>query len=321
MVYVSVSVYNDGSLLEECLAAVRAELPDAEIVVVDGRYETWPAGADNSTDETPTVCQHHDAAYVPAGPFDRECDKHQYRVDHTPDDEWMLLLDADERLVAFDEDALEAETAYRPRIFNPLVYGPACVYWPRIFKPGWVEEINRWDAYLFDAPVDRTDAVTIAHRHDLRDRDYREAKYERFANEGRAGRYDEAFDTYLNDEWEVPEQRFDSCPACGGDRIWSLATQYGPDGAMSRVGVCLSGDGCWTGTEPVTVDDYQYLPADVQRGFDEDPMQLRAELLDAGCPFISGGLDRFLRMRPVVESWVSESFNEDTPAGREVIQG
>lgn len=313
---VSVSAYQDADLLDGCLESIRETLGSVSIQVVDGAYRTWPGWEDapNSTDMTGAVCEDWGADHDPAGPFVRERDKHVYRVEQAPEGEWCLLLDADERLLEFDRGALNEQTAYQPRIANSLVYGPAAVYWPRLFKPEWVQSINRWDAYLFDVPCEKTDAVTILHRHDLRDRDYREAKYERFGNEGRRGRYEGSFETYLNDDWGAD---FSTCPRCGSESVTrSQITNHGPNGEYSYVEACVNGDGCYAHVEPVEVGEWRYLPDAYERGFAEDPARLRLELMDAGCPFVGGLSVERLRdeFGPVTRIWIEENLtNEREP--------
>jgi hypothetical protein len=315
--YVSISAYNDADLLEGCLTSIRDVLPDARIDVVDGKYESWPEGDDNSTDATPTLAREHGANYYAAGPFHRECDKHEHRVALAPDGELALFIDADERLLKFDPDALPRATAIQPRIANALVYGPKSVYWPRIFKPNWVQSINRWDSYLFDVECERSDAVTIVHRHDLRDRSYREAKYDRFEAEGRTGRYEDAFTTYLEDEWDAD---LETCPECGRESVSrTQLTQYGSTVAeFSAVETCVAGDRCHAAIREYSIEnEYRYLPDDWQRGFEEDRERLRAELIDAGCPFVgtttASNLDR---MRPAICIWINEHLGD---AEREVF--
>lgn len=311
MTHVSISAYNDADLVGPCLQSVRDVLPDASITVVDGKYETFrPDAEPNSTDDTGAVARSYEATYDPAGPFERERDKHVYRVESAPD-ELCLFMDADERLLQFNHDALQPETAYSPRLYNALVYGPVSVYWPRIHRPEWIKSINRWDAYLYSVPHERTDAVTIIHRHDLRDRDYREAKYQRFEREDRDGRYDDYMDEYLNDDWGVD---FDSCPACGEQSLTrSQYTDYGE--AFSRVTACVNGE-CYADVETYAIDTWHYLPGDWERGVVKNPERLRLELIDAGCEFVRPHTPTYMQrnMRPVIGQWVREEFHdaEDT---------
>lgn len=313
--YVSISAYNDGDLLDGCLESVQEHLPDADVCVVDGRYETWPDGADNSTDDTASVCLLHDVDYDPAGPFPRESDKHEYRVAQAPDDERVLFLDADERLLDVDLDALDDmnQVAYQPRIFNALVYGPKCVYWPRSFYPETVTSINRWDAYLFDVPCEKTDAITILHRHDLRERDYREKKYARFAEEGRAGRYDDAFETYLHDDWDV---EFHECPKCGLESL--TRSQITADGThYSWAEACIRDESCYAATREYELNGWEYLPNDWRHGLDEAPRRLRAELLDAGCPFVATA--PLQQLAPAIGLWVDENLRDVEKADEERV--
>lgn len=315
MVVVSVSVYNDAALLQGCLKSLRDALGNVRIQVVDGKYETFKPDAEpNSTDDTPAVCDAYGAEYWPDGPFELERDKHVHRVERLPEGELALFIDADERLLEWDADRLPDETAVSPRIFNPLVYGPHAVYWPRIFKKEWVKTVNRWDAYLFDAPHERSDAVTIIHRHDLRDRNYREAKYARFDREGRTGRYESNFETYLNDEWDAA---FETCPECGAESVTrSQVTDLGP--SMSQVKACVNGDRCHAAIESTGCDEWRYLPTDVDRGVEEDPQRLRMELLDAGCEFVRLANVEYMvgQMLPAIRIWVREELGE---AEREVF--
>lgn len=315
-IHVSVSAYQDAGLLENCLAAIRDELPEATISVVDGKYETWPGGPDNSTDGTEAVAAAYDAVYDPAGPFPRECDKHQYRTEQIPNDEWLLCMDADERLRHFDRGVLDNRNAWMPRIVNALVYhdGSPVAYWPRLFKPGWVSDIQRWDKYRFSIPdVDptevcqRTDRVTIVHRHDLRERSYREAKYERMeANEGRTPRYDETRETYYSNSFDVETE---TCPNCGADSVTRTPiTDYAD--AYSMVTVCTNSDGCFASIDRIPFDgEYEYLPDEWREGFRADPARLRLELLDAGCSFVRPlSMRAFERMGPAVGLWIDENM-------------
>lgn len=315
MVYVSVSAYNDAAVLRGCLESVREVLPDATVTVVDGRYETFaPDAADNSTDATPTVAGEFGAAYDPGGPFELEVDKHRYRVVQAPADEQAIFIDADERVVCADLDRLPVDRAYAARIFNTVVYSESpIVYWPRVFRPGDVREVSRWDAYYFEVPCSRTDAVTIAHRHDLRDREYREAKYDRFHREGRTGRYDDRFAKYLTNGWDVPTV---ACPSCGQDSlVRSPATNEGSE--FSRVEVCIAGDGCHGSVERINPGTYRYLPEAWERGLEADPERLRLELLDAGADFLAmhdfsqatTGAD-IAPYKPLIRLFVEDTFGE-----------
>lgn len=317
--HVSISAYDDGGLLRRAIATVRATLPDAHIAVVDGKYETWPEGAANSTDETPAIAQRHADSYHAGGPYPRESDKHAHRVALAPDDDWLLCLDADERLLTHPDPATLDARVHFPRIFNALVYGPRAVYWPRLFKPAWVEAIHRWDKYLFDVPgVDdadqahRSDPVTIVHRHDCRDRAYRAAKLERFANEDRVSRYasadgegEDQLDAYLTDDW--PAVDYHRCPECGHDTLTrSQVTAYGTD-ELSRVTACVRADGCHAGREAFEIDRHLFLPDDWERGIEQNPRRLRAELVDAGCRLIGTvPADSLDALRPSIGLWVAD---------------
>lgn len=306
---VSISAYNDGDLLQNALESVTQIMPDANIQVVDGKYETFkPDAAENSTDNTEDIAKSFNARYIGGGPYGRERDKHIHRVELSPDDELTVFMDADERLLTFDRDALPERTAISPRIFNALVYGPHAVYWPRVFKPGWVATINRWDAYLFDVSHERSDAVTILHRHDLRDREYREAKYERFAREDRTGRYDDDYEMYLADDWDAT---FRACPGCGRDSVTeSQVTNFGEE--YSHVECCIAADGCHAAVREVDVGEWRYLPDDWRAGWENDAKRLRLELMDAGCTFVrTASVDRMVReMEPAVALWVESEFGE-----------
>lgn len=309
--FVSVSAYNDGGLLAGCLKSINEVLPDASVQVVDGRYETWPEGDDNSTDNTRRVAAWYDAEYVPGGPYERERDKHIDRVRRAPDGRRAVFLDADERLLQADLSRLEDGVAYQPRIVNALVYGPRAVYWPRSFYPETVEGINRWDAYQFSTPCKRSDAVTIVHRHDLRDRGYREAKYERFRNEDRAGRYEDDFETYLEDDWNAT---FETCPACGRESVTACQlTDYGP--RLSQVEVCTAGDRCHSRVVAYDSGDWKYLPDDYLTGFQEDPGQLRAELMDAGCEYVfrDHSVGQFRQLEGIVARWIETHLRDGKP--------
>lgn len=315
MVTVSISAYDDGDVLEACLRSVRDTLPDATIQVVDGRYKTWPAANDNSRDETPDLAASYGAEYLPEGPFPRERDKHVRRVSLAPDGEPCLLLDADERLVWADMDALATETAYQPRIHNPIVYGNRVAYWPRLFDPSDVATINRWDAYQFDVPCERTDRITISHRHDLRDEDYRSDKLDRLDNEDRyeASYYNDRPEDYVElalDEDTAEE----NCPECGHDTIVrSMATPFGPgdDNRLSCVDTCVNGD-CYTGFTERHIREFCYLPGEWERGFENDLERLREELIAAGCQFVrSTNLGPVERMRMPIGVWVEEKMTDE----------
>jgi hypothetical protein len=321
--HVSISAYNDGGLLPNCIQSVRDVLPNADIHVVDGRYESWPDGPDNSDDATPAHAETLADEYHADGPFRREDDKHLHRVNLAPDDEYALFLDADERLLTCpDPDALPRAAVF-PRIYNAIVYGPVSVYWPRLFKPEWVVDVKRWDKYSFDISgvaddetAMRDDDVTIVHRHDLRSREYREAKLERFHNEGRKSRYegpvDESDDRgqleqYLSGEWQ--HVAFDQCPNCGQTSLTrSQLTNYGTD-PLTSVDACIADDGCHRSVTEYQVDDWQYLPDDWEAGLDDDPERLRAELLDAGCEFVgTSHYQDLFRFHLAIGLWVEDHF-------------
>jgi hypothetical protein len=266
---------------------VREHLPDATIAVVDGKYSTWPSDENNSTDRTPTLARELADEYYADGPFEDEQAKHRHRVNLAPDGEQALFLDTDERILKAELDSLPRGIAYQPRIINPLVYSQTPVrYWPRIFDPANVADIQSWDKYLFSTECKSTDDVTIVHRHDLRGRDYREAKYERFDAEGRAGRFEDGrFDQYLTDDWKADPGW--ECPECGENSIMvSPWTGYSEDGSISRARVCVNGE-CWMITEVDTIDEYRYLPDNIDSGMNEDQDRLRKELLTVGSDLIA----------------------------------
>lgn len=278
--HVSVSAYEDGDLLDACIESIRGCLGDVAIQVVDGKYDTFrPDAPANSTDATRAVAEDWGATYIAGGPYSKEQAKHVDRVERAPDGTRTLFMDADERLVTAQPQGFDG-AALLPRIYNAKVYsdGPV-VRWPRSFDPASVRAINKWDAYLFDAPVERTDTITIAHRHDLRGRDYREAKYDRIKAEGRTVRYDGNEERYYAGEFDVDTAE---CPRCGMDTlVHSPPTDADGDG-LTRVAVCLAGDSCYRAIERMTVDEYRYLPDNWEAGF-ADPERLQAELVAAGC--------------------------------------
>lgn len=321
MVYVSVNAYDDGRLLEGCLASIREHLPEATIGVVDGRYETWPNGEDNSTDETPEIAASHGAQYHPDGPYPREEHKHRHRIELAPEGERCLFIDADERLVTATGEGFDDGTAYRVRILNAKVYGGQITfhegeaytgqitYYPRLFYPSQMAEIPRVDRYTLDAPVDRTDAITIAHRADLRSNDYRDAKIERFDAEDRGPWYEQHLEMLNNGEVEFA---FGECPECGRESLSrSRVTGYGTDDAQfSRVAVCTADDGCHRSIEPYDVGEWRYLPDDVERGFAEDLERVRIELMDAGWQLAKVVPDHaFRRYGPNARIWVRDNLN------------
>lgn len=316
MVVVSISAYQDRELLQGALESVRDVLGNVRIQVVDGRYETFrPTAADNSTDDMQAVCDAYGAEYWPDGPYEREREKHVHRVELAPDGERALFMDADERLHAYDGDALndDEKVAYSPRIANALVYGPTAVYWPRLFYPETVHSVNRWDAYLFESKHENTDAVTIIHRHDLRDEQYRIEKYHRFDREDRTGRFQDRLGDYLQDDWELEDLQ--QCPNCGADSVTTTQwTSYGPGDGFSRVAVCVNGDRCHAQIDSRTIDEYRYLPDRVEAGLEEAPERLRLELLDAGCPFLNqSSTKRLSNLQPSIELWLEDTFERDSP--------
>lgn len=288
MITVSISAYNDAELLDGCLRSVRDVLGDVPVQVVDGRYAAWPTADDNSTDDTPAVCARYGAAYDAAGPFEREESKWAYRRDRAPDGAWCLFLDTDERVIAFDPAGLRPETPLKVRFHNPVVYHETrpVFYYPRVYQPEWVASYTRTDLPEFRAPYaerlhrhGQTDAVTIAHRHDLRDDDYRRDKLTRYEAEERGSPYGKDTDVYL----AGPEPtELDACPACGEASLRrTRETAYGPENAVSRVATCINGE-CYTAVEPVEIGEHRYVPDDIETGYDEDPDRLRLELLDTG---------------------------------------
>lgn len=310
MVYVSVSVFNDAQVLGGCLESIREVLPDADIEVVDGAYSTWPGDEENSTDETEEVAGEYDALYNPAGPFQRERDKHVYRTHRAWDGQLCLLMDADERLTEFEISELDPSTAYQPRIHNVAVYGNRIAYWPRIFDPANVADINRWDAYQFNCPCEKTDAVTITHRHDLRDEQYRREKLERLENEDRFGMgyYADDPDEYVNLQMDVSTLEM-PCPECGHNSLVKSPPSGfggGPREFTNAV-ACLTGD-CYRDVWDLHLGpENEYLPDRVEEGYAEDPDRLHMELWAEGCKFVIGvESGKFRRMQPAVEIWVDE---------------
>lgn len=315
--YVSVSAYEDADLLDACLESIRDVLGDVEIAVVDGKYETWPSGEPNSTDDTEQVSEDWGAEYVPGGPYERERDKHIDRVELAPDHRRALFMDADERLLqadvtstADDEPDWRTREALLPRIVNAKVYSDGPIArWPRSFYPETVKAVNRWDAYLFTTSVSRTDGITIVHRHDLRDREYREQKYERIRAEDREPRYnDHREEQYYRNEFDVETW---ICPECREDSlVLSPATNADGDG-MTRVAICLSRDSCYREIEPMTVDEYRYLPESWERGLKEDPRRLQTELIDAGCVWASGTDLSAADVRPRIAHWIHREYGTE----------
>ena len=285
--HVSVSAYNDGHLLEACLASVRDVLGDVSVDVVDGRYRTFPGDGDNSTDDTPAVARSYDADYHAEGPFDREEDKWRRRNAIAPDGELCLFLDADERLVRASVDRPVTGPKWI-RFHNPRVYREQreLFFYPRLYHPEWVGRYRQTDKPEFVDAVytgtDRTESVTVAHRHDLRDDAYRRAKLKRYQREDRDGPYGHDESIYLNGRWAVETE---ACPQCG-QRTLHTSPVSAYDGSLSRVQTCTNGE-CYTGIDSVDLGDYRYLPHDIDTGYDKDPDRLRLELLDAGVTFLT----------------------------------
>lgn len=312
---VSISCYQDAPLLPACIDSVREHLPGATIHLVSGRYATWPDGPDNCDDGTADLAVTRGIRWFPDGPYADESAKWRHRASLVPDDERVLFLDADERLVRADTRRLNQTTAYRPRIFNALVYGPRVTYWPRLCRPQDIQAIERWDAFEFDADalVDghppKTDAVTIAHRHDLRSDDYKRDKQARFANEGRQSAY--AKHDRMDDYFEnVPQFRAEwtDCPECGQESVVK-SVETNSSGQFTRVHVCVNGD-CYGDVVPVDLER-RYLPDDWQRGIREgDVRQVRMELIDAGCAWAqTPSLDLFLEMATAIPGWIGQNLD------------
>lgn len=305
--HVSINAYQDASLLTTCLKTIRQQLPDASIQVVDGRYETWPASNDNSTDDTAFVADTYGADYIPGGPYESEAAKHEARVQHAPEGDRLLFMDADERLLKAAPGRLDDKTAYKVRIHNALMYNTGITYYPRLFYPRQWDEAIRVDRFSFDAAVERTDDVTIVHRADLRNRDYRRDKLERFGAEDRDPWYRDYLET-------VEEQGFDAtfyeCPECGEMSVTeSRVCGYGDE--YTRVRTCTASDECYSAIEPVRVGHYRYLPDHLDRGFREDPERVRLELMDAGNDLARVlGPRKFKRYQPNARIWVDEEFQD-----------
>jgi len=310
MTVVSVNAYDDADLLAECLASVREVLGNVRIQVVDGRYETFrPDAPDNSTDETPAVADAYGAEYWPDGPHADESAKHWARLDRAPDGEHVLFLDADERLLGADFDGLKAGTAYRIRIHNALMYDQDVTYYPRYFKPEWMEDIPRVDRFSFDVPVRRTDAITAVHRADLRGEAYREAKLDRFERENR----DPWYRNYLNslDERGFDHVEFQECPECGRESM-TRSRVCGYDDQFTWVECCTAADGCYRTIREYTLEEWLYLPDAVTQGFEEDRQRVRAELMDAGNGIAKVvGPERFERYEPNARMWVERELEAD----------
>lgn len=311
---VSVNAYQDAYLLDNCLASIRRHIPDATVQVVDGRYESWPDEADNSTDKTAPLARQYDAEYHAAGPFDSEADKHRYRRDQV-ETKYLLFIDADERLLRFEPEKLELENEYRIRIFNALMYGPRISYYPRFFRPENMS-VERVDKFMLDNQVRRTDAVTVSHRADLRSDAYRNAKLERFEHESR----DPWYRDYLKSLDEKGHNaRYFECPNCGRESVTESGyTAFEPENdpnadlsnqVYSRVRVCTAGDNCYNEIESNRIDHYRYLPDDVDKGFEEDLSRVKLELMLAGWSIAKVvPLDAFDRYDVNAKRWVSENF-------------
>lgn len=309
---VSISCYNDADILPACIDSVRKHLPTATIHLVSGRYQSWPDGSDNCDDGTADLAVTRGIKWFPDGPYPDESAKWRHRADLAPADEQVMFLDADERLVSADVSGLHKTKAYQPRIFNAVVYGPRVVYWPRLMRPADIEDIQRWDSFVFAASaldgrhVAKTDAVTIAHRHDLRSTEYKRAKQVRFANEGRESAYkkNDKLDAYYNNEPTFRAEWAD-CPECGQESVVKSIETLGSRG-FSRVHVCVNGE-CYAEVVPVDFER-RYLPDDWQRGIREgDVRQVRMELIDAGCAWAeTPSLDLFLEMATAIPGWIEQ---------------
>lgn len=307
--HVSVNAYEDADLLDGCLASIRDCLPDATIQVVDGRYKTFPGERDNSTDQTPDVAREYGAQYVAGGPYPREEHKHEDRVRRAPADERLLFIDADERLLKSRVTHLDDSQAYRVRIHNALWYGADVTYYPRLFHPHQWDEVIRVDRFSFTSGVDSTDDITIVHRADLRSDAYRDRKSKRFQQENRGSWYDDHRATIDSGDHQLdPEE----CPNCGRKSVTqSRVCGFGTTPEYSRVHACTAGDRCHTRIEPVTIDDWQYLPDRVDRGFQEDVERVRVELMDAGnqlARLLSP--DAFVRYQPNARLWVEDNLQD-----------
>jgi len=304
---VSVNAYDDGDLLDACLASIRRHVPDARIQVVDGRYLTHPAENDNSVDATPDVADDYGAEYYPDGPYPSEKAKHEHRLSLSPRGDRCLFLDADERLLAFDTEAVLEDAAARIRIFNCLLYGGTVRHYPRYWYPEQFDEVVRVDRFSLDAPVERTDGITLTHRADLRGEDYRAAKVNRYDAEDRSNWYRDYLER-LDERGHGVE--LVECPECGEQSLSrSRGTTFGDD--VTRVATCVNGE-CYAAIEPVDVGEFRYVPDRVAEGFREDVARVRLELAVAGWNVAQvwpvGGFDRWCWN---AERWVEEEF--ETP--------
>lgn len=315
MLTVSVNAYDDADLLAGCLASVRETLPHARIQVIDGRYESFrPDAADNSTDDTMAVCDAYGAEYWPDGPFDDESSKHWGRVARAPDGDRILFMDADERLLTFDEEPVPEHSVGRVRIHNALMYDHGDVtYYPRYFYPRQLEGIPRVDRFSFDAPVERTDRITIIHRADLRSEAYREAKLERFDREDRGPWYKEYLEAIDEHGFDLVD--FDDCPNCGEESV-TKSRLCGYDGdRITWVETCTAHDRCYNSVKEFELEKWQYVPDRVGEGFDEDIQRVRAELMMAGNSIAAVvGDEAFRRYEPNAKLWVKEEFDVDAKA-------
>lgn len=288
MVVVSVNAFDDAELLRGCLASVREVLGNVRIQVIDGRYESFPAPEDNSTDATPQVCDAYGAEYWPDGPFPTEEDKHRQQLARIPGGKPCLLIDTDERLVTFDENVLATGTPYKVRVHNAVVYSEQreLFYYPRYYQPEWVTGFRKTDMPEFGETharrLGRTDAITIAHRHDFRDRDYREAKLERYAAEGRDSPYVHDPEGYVVGDVGRPHAAPEECPECGEETLYrSPASDFGAGDELTQVLTCTNGE-CYAAVDAVELGEYRYLPDRVAEGYAENPQRLRLECIDVG---------------------------------------
>lgn len=318
---VSINTYDDADLLDNCLASVREQLPDATIHVVDGRYDTWPAADDNTEQTTRPIAGQYGCEYDPAGPFESEAAKHRYRRDIVDSDR-VLFMDADERLMQFappDDPTVD----YRARIFNALVYGPAISYYPRYFDSGRMG-VERVDKFMMDGKVLRTDGITICHRADLRSDAYRAAKRERFDNEDRGPWYDDYLENLAE---EGHDAEFEACPNCGRESVTvSRLTGYKPrDSDRSRVAIrgdaergetfsrvrcCTAGDGCYREIVEETLDEFRYVPDNLEQGFDEDLSRIKLELMACGWELAKTvPTDTFDRYEPNARLWIRDEWD------------
>ena len=310
MTLVSVSAFNDADLLDSCLASIREHAPGATTQVVDGRYVTHGEPPDNSTDATPDVAADYDATYHPGGPYPTEKAKHEHRLSLSPRGTRCLFLDADERLLAFDAGAIPDDTVGRIRIFNAGMYGHTVRHYPRYFYPEQFDEVVRVDRFSFDAPVERTDGITVAHRPDLRPDSYRAAKVDRYDAEGRDNWYREHLEDLRENGVDAD---YTTCPECGETSLSrSRATTFGD--AVTRVAACVNGE-CYAAIESVDVGEFVYLPDRVREGFETDVARVRLELAVAGWNVAQvwpvGGFERWV--------WNAVRFVEDEWDGERVI--